>query len=102
MKTTTEILKEVFDEMPFQFTSNAFTRKAALHGITKSPHQGFGDFLRKYAKNDPNYTRTWTKKTNNNRTEPKKETQITEEYAIQFLKARGYKIFKTVSELKEI
>ena len=82
--------------MPNSFTSNEFNKRAVKNGFSSEflKRKGLSSFLRKYADNAYEGSKTWVKidKTNN---------IISEDEMIKYLKSKGYKIMKPVNEWVE-
>lgn len=87
--------------MPNSFTSNEFNKQAIKNGYPARMlrKKGLAPFIRKYADNAYDGSKTWVKK------EVKKEVinenTTSDEKMIQYLKSKGYKIMKPVSEWVE-
>lgn len=100
------ILHKTFDQMPNVFTSNFFNATAVKNGYPKSllKHNGLAHFLHLYSTNDKVNTKTWTKNDTTIVTKNKKEHYIfnNEQEIIEFLKSKGFKIMKPVSEWVEL
>ena len=107
MKTKEEILFKTLNEMPRSFTSNAFNQRAINNGypLESLRKQGLAYWLRKYVDNAYYGSKTWTKRTKI--TDYPSTTNLREndlfsiqnddvEKAIRLLKAKGYKILKTI------
>jgi len=89
------LLNETLREMPSQFTSNLFNKKAIKKGVSKdqiTDHTILA-FLKENC-NRGNTIREWKRKT------PVQTSllapDITEDQAISFLKSKGYRISKMV------
>lgn len=108
-----KILEKTFKQMPRIFTSNAFNKKAVENGYPRYliKNNGTAWFLHKYADNDEERTKTWTKKakdivldisafSNISKSNMYRFSSIQE--IIAFLKSKGYKIMKPVSEWVEL
>lgn len=101
-----KILEKTFDQMPRMFTSNAFNSQAVKNGYPKHllKNNGLAWFLHKYADNDRERSKTWVKRN----TDPIYTHEISKEFKfknvdemIAFLKSKGYKIMKPVSDWVE-
>ena len=82
--------------MPNSFTSNEFNKRAIKNGYPSNllKRKGLANFIRKYADNAYEGSKTWVK-----RDETKKI--ISENEMIEYLKSKGYKIMKPVNEWVE-
>ena len=95
------ILEKTIAEMPNSFTSNEFNKRAIKNGYPSKllKRKGLASFIRKYADNAYEGSKTWVK-----RDKPKKiisENEISENVMIEYLKSKGYKIMKPVNEWVE-
>ena len=90
---------EVLDVMPDYFTSNMFVNKLRKLGVPKNIIQGQNHvgFLMTQCERVTN--RTW-QKINQETLEPSDE--VLEQNCIEFLKLRGYKIMRQVSQYEEV
>jgi len=90
------ILEKTIAEMPNSFTSNEFNKRAIKNGYPSNllKRKGLANFIRKYADNAYEGSKTWVK-----RDETKKI--ISENEMIEYLKSKGYKIMKPVNEWVE-
>lgn len=108
-KTVYETMKDIFERMPFEFTSNQFYKELRKSGVPKRLYSGgrVAPFLHKRADNGKKSGKTWVKKV-----EDKNQTSITFqeqkaetttnwtpapsdiEYSIALLKSLGYRIQK--------
>ena len=92
--------------MPRIFTSNAFNSQAVKNGYPKRllKNNGLAWFLHKYADNDKNRTKTWVKR-NTGIIYSKEVIKVYKfkdvDEIISFLKNKGYKIMKPVSDWVE-
>lgn len=95
------ILLKTLGEMKDVFTSNEFNKKAIKNGFNPAiiKRKGLSNFLHKHATNEYFGSKTWTKKT---KSVKRVEFNITEEEAIAFLKSKGYKILKPITDFLEI
>lgn len=89
-------LNQVFEKMPNQFTSYEFVKRAKKMGFRVSSPSGF---LHSVALNGGSMGKLWTKKPVLG---PAAGPGLTVEVCIAFLKERGYKIMKPVSEWQEV
>ena len=101
---TNEILHKAFLLMDDVFTSTDFTKQIVKlgHPMLIRKNKGFGYFLKRYATNEYEYSKTWHKNKPNILLHQNNQTEITEESAIAYLKSKGYKIMKPTTEYKEI
>jgi hypothetical protein len=99
-----DVIKKTMDEMPKVFTSHEFNAKAIKNGYPEGllQRKGLAKYIRKYADNGEEFSKTWTK------IPVQKETKLCEyisendtELMIFYLKKKGYKIMKPVSEWVE-
>ena len=92
------ILERTIAEMPDSFTSYEFNKMAIKNGYPSGnlKRKGLASFIRKYADNAYEGSKTWIKrdKTNNIK-------QMSEDEMIKHLKSKGYKIMKPVNEWVE-
>jgi hypothetical protein len=117
--TRLEIFNKAIAEMPTRFTSHEFSAKVRSLGWNPKPSGELGDFLCRYARNDYQHSKNWTKFTAKNEnlslfntnkiTVPNitKSFQVTDEVdkiktAIELLKSNGYKILKPKTDYEEI
>ena len=91
-----EILEKTMNEMPNSFTSNEFNKMAVKNGYPAKnlKRKGLANFIRKYADNAYDGSKTWVKRVKNNGV-------ISEEKMIEYLKSKGYKVMKPVNEWVE-
>jgi hypothetical protein len=100
-------LTKTIIEMPKVFTSYEFNRAAIKNGYSERSlkNKGLSSFISKYADNGYRFSKTWTKKSNiglfENPTIKKEKEQMSELEMIEFLKSKGYRIMKRVSEWQE-
>jgi hypothetical protein len=115
------ILNKTFEEMPNQFTGREWSKKLLKNGflekkIKDNKNRYF--FLQMKAENLGYKSKTWIKKPEFQKStgmfkdeepiitsrpiETIKAPEINEEKAIEFLKSKGYKIMKPVSNWEEI
>lgn len=91
------ILEKTMKEMPNEFTSNEFNKRAVKNGypLRSLKKKGLSSFIRKYADNFYAGSKTWVKYRieNNNK--------MNDEQMIKHLKSKGYKIMKPVNEWVE-
>ena len=87
------ILKKTIEEMPNSFTSNEFNKRAIKNGYPAKnlKRKGLSTFIKKYADNAYIGSKTWIKKN-------EFHAKITDEYMIEHLKNKGYKIMKPVND----
>lgn len=87
------ILEKTIAEMPNSFTSNEFNKRAIKNGYPAKRLKGKGlsSFIRKYADNAYEGSKTWVKRY-------KTKNIISENEMIEYLKSKGYKIMKPVNE----
>jgi len=92
------ILEKTMQEMPSSFTSNEFNKRAVKNGYPPKilKRKGLASFIRKYADNAYEGSKTWVKK---DKIQDKKI--MTDEEMIKHLKSKGYKIMKPVKEWVE-
>jgi len=90
------ILEKTMEEMPNSFTSNEFNKRAIKNGypVRSLKRKGLSSFIKKYADNAYEGSKTWMKKNKN-------QTTTTEEDMIKHLKGKGYKIMKPVNDWVE-
>lgn len=90
-----EILEITMAQMPNVFTSNQFNSQAVKNGYPKQllKRQGLSKFIRKYADNGVEFSKTWTK-----RSAARPQVEMTEQSMIEYLKGKGYKIMKPVND----
>ena len=91
------VLEKTMKEMPNSFTSNEFNKLAIKNGYPASSlrKKGLASFIRRYADNAYEGSKTWIKK------EVINKNTMSDEKMIQYLKSKGYKILKQVSEWAE-
>lgn len=103
-----DLFKKVLEGMPKTFTSHDFYRECRISGISESYLSSGAAtvFLKRNCKADHTFKKTYHKKVSDiingsfSKTydspvqEMKKETMISESSCIEFLKSKGYKIFK--------
>ena len=89
------ILEQTIQEMPDSFTSNEFNKRAIKNGYPakKLKRKGLASFIRKYADNAYEGSKTWVKRNN-----LQEKNIMTDEDMIKHLKGKGYKIMKPVNE----
>lgn len=116
-----DIIRKTFDEMPNQFTGMQFNKALVRNGYPKQTikeNKGRCDFLRPMAENLGYKAKTWIKNPEFQKStgmfkdeepiiiskpiETIKAPEMNEEKAIEFLKSKGYKIMKPVSNWEEI
>ena len=101
-----EILEKTFKQMPSIFTSNAFNQQAVKNGYPKRllKNNGLAWFLHKHADNDKVRTKTWIKRTNKVNNDNREESYYFSnlQEIIDFVKSKGYKVMKPVSEWIEV
>ena len=87
------ILEKTMNEMPNSFTSNEFNKRAIKNGYPARSlrKKGLASFIRKYADNAYDGSKTWVKK-------PTEEFVMTDEEMVKHLKNKGYKIWKPVTD----
>ncbi len=92
------ILEKTMNEMPKSFTSHEFNKRAIKNGYPAKSLKGKGlaSFIRRYADNAYEGSKTWIK-----RDETKTTDTISELEMIEYLKSKGYKIMKPVNEWVE-
>jgi len=92
------ILEKTMNEMPNSFTSNEFNKRAIKNGYPAKnlKRKGLANFIRKYADNAYEGSKTWVKIDKNKNT-----GIISEPEMIEYLKSKGYKIMKPVNEWVE-
>lgn len=97
------ILEKTMNQMPKIFTSNEFNKKAVFNGYPakKIRHKGLANFIRRYAENENYYSKTWTKNEKNEAISTFEKKEMTVDFAIQFLKSKGFKVLKPVNEFVE-
>ncbi|MAG87322.1 MAG: hypothetical protein CMB97_08140 [Flavobacteriaceae bacterium] len=90
------ILEKTMNEMPNSFTSNEFNKRAVKNGYPAKSlkRKGLASFIRKYADNAYEGSKTWVKRNKTNRL-------MSDEEMIEHLKNKGYKIMKPVNEWVE-
>ena len=90
------ILEKTIAEMPNSFTSNEFNKRAIKNGYPSNllKRKGLASFIRKYADNAYEGSKTWVKR-------DKTKKIISENEMIEYLKSKGYKIMKPVNEWVE-
>ena len=97
------ILEKTMAQMPNSFTSNQFNKKAIQNGYPEKILKGKGlhSFIGKYADNAYKGSRTWIKRSavKNGATTI---DQMTIDQMISFLKSKGYRIMKPVSDWVEV
>lgn len=96
-----QLLEKTLNEMDVYFTSNEFSRVAKINGITQEQIDNgiLADFLHKNAIQLSNSNRRWVKK--DKRTlKPDYKDKL--EDAINFLKEKGYKVMKPVTDFVEV
>lgn len=83
--------------MPNSFTSNEFNEQAIKNGYPQRSlrKKGLASFIRKYADNAYEGSKTWVKK------EVIDENTMSDQKMIQYLKSKGYKIMKPVPKWVE-
>ena len=107
------ILEKTMQEMSNVFTSHEFNKRAVKNGYPARILKGKGlaNFIRKYADNFSWGSRTWIKREGASSPNEVSETRIKRrctslpineiDAAIEFLKSKGYKVMKPVSEWEE-
>ena len=82
--------------MPNSFTSNEFNKRAMKNGYPSKnlKRKGLASFIRKYADNAYQGSKTWVKR-------DKANSIMSENEMIEHLKSKGYKIMKPVNEWVE-
>lgn len=104
MKTNNEIFFQALNEMPAKFTSLQFSNMCRQKGINQSAKIKYHQFLHKYCDSGGYHSRSWTKivsreqRTLFNTLTP----QLTEENCIEYLKSKGYRIQKPITEYIDI
>ena len=110
------IMHKTFDEMPNRFTGFLFNKVLIKNGYSANKARRgtkHRNFLRNMAENLGYKSKTWIKKPEfqketgifsdeNFKIKPAQPQQLTEQRAIEFLKSKGYKIMKPVSNWEEI
>jgi hypothetical protein len=92
------ILEKTINEMPNSFTSNEFNKRAIKNGYPAKSlkRKGLANFIRKYADNAYEGSKTWMKKTIQ---DSKPAVAImTDEEMIKHLKSKGYKIMRPIND----
>jgi len=116
-----DIMHKTFEEMPNKFTGFLFNKTLIKNGYPSEKirkGEGNQDFLRPMAENLGYKSKTWIKKPEFQKStgmfkdeepiiiskpiETIKAPEMNEEKAIEFLKSKGYKIMKPVSNWEEI
>ncbi len=92
------ILRETLEKMPSEFNSNQFCNEAKINGYDQfNINQGYiAEFLHQNCKQGVT-KRRWKKKITNNLNFDKQEI-----FCINFLKEKGYKIYKQTINWEEI
>jgi hypothetical protein len=101
------ILEKTMAEMKDSFTSKQFNKRAVLNGYPKEKietNSGLGNFIKKYADNAYKGSKTWIKRKPNNFVTTRQEEGYhfrNFEEIIDFVKSKGYKILKPISDWVE-
>jgi len=103
MKTHYNILSECLDKMTNYFSSNEFSAICQKNGLSKEYCRSgaLGYFLNR-ACNQGTTKRMWSKKGVIVKEVNNTYNAYTEDEAINYLKKRGYKIYKPTTTFKEI
>lgn len=98
-----KILEKTMEQMPNSFTSNEFNKKAISNGYSKTllQRKGLSTFIRKYADNAYEGSKTWVKRSAKEKKEDRQYSFATFDEIISFLKSKGYKIMRPVNEWVE-
>ena len=103
MKSHYDVLSECLDKMPNYFSSNEFSAICQKNGLSKHYCSSgtLGDFLKRFCTQGTT-KRMWSKKGIIVKEVNNTYNAYTEEEAINYLKKRGYKIYKPTTTFKEI
>lgn len=93
-------LKSALDKMPNEFTSREFSLEARKNGVSEKfiRHGGIGEYLHRYCDHPSKFQ--WIKRTQNTLHNVKKQDRLSdgdydfEKECVEYLKEKGYKIFK--------
>lgn len=98
-----KILEKTMEQMPNSFTSNEFNKRAIKNGYPAKnlKIKGLANFIRKYADNAYEGSKTWLKRSAKEKKEDRQYTFATFDEIISFLKSKGYKIMRPVNEWVE-
>lgn len=96
-----QLLEKTLNEMDVYFTSNEFSRVAKINGISQEQIDNgiLADFLHKNAIQLSNSNRRWVKK---DKRTLKTDYKDKIDDAINFLKEKGYKVMKPVTDFVEV
>lgn len=98
-----KILEKTMNEMPNSFTSHEFNKRAIKNGYPAKnlKRKGLANFIRKYADNAYEGSKTWVQRSAKEKKEDRQYTFVTFDEIISFLKSKGYKIMRPVNEWVE-
>ena len=99
-----ELFEQVLKEMPFEFSTTLFIRKLRERNVSQRviDSQTHLRFLK--SKCDKITRNTFARRSEKSQLifETSQINELTEETCIKFLKSKGYKIYKPITEFKEL